>query len=459
MKQPHLLLITTDEQRYDTYGSQPSEWPTTPNLARLREEGVTLENAYSNCPVCMPCRYSWMTGLYACQREGEHGYDWPDYHPMFPQILRRAGYHTALAGKLHAFRGRKGRGSPDPQLFQEVWGFDFHREWAIKSRRYLDQLQARGVCEPFKKDYEEREIHRQAHGGLEPYRPGVQAAQDMLDAVIADDACRFIADYREDKPFFLHASFYAPHYPLGVPSEFFDRFVPEEMPEPRGVEDPGLIRAWQENRAMYMGMISFVDTQIGRLLAALEERGWLDETIILFTTDHGDMLGDFGNYQKRKPQEGSVRTPVLVRYPREMPGGVTRDGLVESIDLPHTLLDMAGLTEEEREAALPCSQGRSFLNYAREGGETFRESALAELGDGHRHSSWRMLRRGDWKYVRWPSQGDLLYDLREDPHELNNRINDPGCDEIRRALQECLLDRMMCITMPPIQGPFRVEPK
>ena len=473
---PNILLITTDEQRFETYGTARSDWPALPNLTRLRREGTTLTNTYSNCPLCMPARYTWMTGLYGSQTERgpNNGYDWPDYYPTMPQALQRAGYHTAMVGKLHAFRCGMFR-DHHMNLVHEynrtTWGFDTLWEcsgrefwshyakdgsYGIKGCAYTDHLKARGLYEQALQECIDRDKSRRAHNGMEPYRPGVlEHVEDTMDGVAVEHMCEFIDNYDDDKPFYLHASFFAPHYPLDVPTDYFNRHRPEDMPAPHGVNDPELIRRWQENRAMYMALNDIVDELIGKLLDTVEKRGLLDNTVILFSTDHGDMLGDHHFPRKRRPHEGSARTPIIVRAPDQVPADVVLDGLVESADLPQTILEIAGLTEHDRAQALPEAPGHSFWRYVQQGGPTFRGSALVENGDGPGGNLTRALRKGDWKYIHWSAQGHQLHNLADDPGEEHNRIDDPACAEIRHELQAMLIERIAEIRIPPIQGRAR----
>lgn len=475
--QPHILLITTDEQRFDTYGAERSDWPQTDNIARLRREGATLTSTYSNCPICMPCRYTWLTGLRGCQTERgcANGYDWPDYQATMPQALQRSGYHTALIGKLHAHTvgtlARQHLNDLEPHA--KAWGFDTVYEcsgreiwshslkgsggYGIKGCHYTDHLRARGLYDKALADCIVRDQSRKANNGIEPYQPGVLDAEDTLDGFLINEMCRFVETYDPQKPLFLHASFFAPHYPLDVPSAFFNLYRPEDMPPPVGITDAVLIRRWQENRAMYMALTHLVDSSIGRLLDTVAKRGWLDDLVVLFTTDHGDMLGDHNYARKLRPHEGSSRTPILVRHPGHIPAGTIRNGLAESLDLPHTILDYAGLSETQRTEALPMSEGMSFRTYAEAGGNTFRDSVLVETGDNWGGAPMRMLRMGDWKYVRDSRREDYLCNLAEDPYECVNRLNDPDCAARLRTLQECLIDRM-AIRQPPIQGKFRQMP-
>lgn len=475
-KAPNILLITTDEQRFDTYGAPTSAWPQPPNLARLRSESTLLTNTYSNTPICMPCRYTWLTGLYGSQTERGpgNGYDWPDYHKTMPQALQGAGYHTSLIGKLHASNiGTLTRHHLNElEHHAHAWGFDTVFEcsgreiwshslksggYGIKGCHYTDHLRAKGLYEKALEDCIMRDLSRKENGkrGLEPYQPGVLEVEDTMDGVAVEEMCRFVRDYQSDKPFFLHASFFAPHYPLDVPPEYFNLFKPEDMPPPTIIKDPDLIRRWQENRAMYMGLTFLVDDLIGRLLQTVRDRGLMENTVVLFTTDHGDMLGDDHFARKGVPHEGSARTPIMVRQPGWAPENTILPGLAEQADLPQTILEVGGLSDEERAAALPESPGRSFWQYVNQGGDTFRESAYSEFGGELTSFSMRMVRAGSWKYVRSPKYGNRLYDLEMDPYEEHNRIDDSDCGDRVRAMQEMLIDRMAKVRVPPIQGRFR----
>lgn len=468
---PNILLITTDEQRYDTYGAPHSDWPQPTNLSRLRREGTTLTNAYSVSPVCQPCRYGWLTGLYGSQTERgpRNGYDWPNNQPTMPQALQRAGYHTALIGKLHAYTGLTLEQYHMDELepYSRLWGFDTVYEcsgrglWSfgchrgrpgIKGSRYTEHLKERGLYDRARRENIARAQSRQSSGGLEPYRPGVLEVEDTLDGFVIDEMCSFVRDYDSLDPFFLHASFWGPHYPLDVPRSYFDKYRPHDMPVPHGMGDSENVVRWQENRAMYLGLMTLVDDQIGLLLSALEASGRLDDTVLLFTTDHGDMLGDHGHARKCVSFEGSCRTPIIVRYPGTVPVDVVLPGLVESTDLPHTILEIAGIDEAERGASLPGSPGRSFLHYACDGGEEFRSDVYSEYGLCDDTSGMRMVREGAWKYTRTGGGDDLLFDLEADPAETEYLATIPEYAERLRRMQERLIDRMARMPRPPIQG-------
>jgi arylsulfatase A-like enzyme len=472
-EQPNILLITADQLRFDCYGAEHSDWPQPKVLSRLRQDGTLLTNTYANCPICMPCRYTWLTGLYGSQTErgAANGKDWPDYHRTMPQALQAAGYHTALIGKLHAHTKRKlmQHHLGEFESTNKLWGFDemFEcsgrsiwssgpkqpgplEEYGIKGCYYADYLKERGLYDIALRENIERDQSEQLHDGLEPYRPGVLDVEDTMDAFVLRQMQEFIRNHNPEKPFFLHASFFAPHYPLDVPGDVFHRFRPEDMPPPIGITDREIIRRWQENRAMYCGLVSLVDEFIGRLLDSLEGKGLADDTVILFTTDHGDMLGDHGLHHKFHAYEGSCRTPLIARFPNAIPSGRTSPALAESADLPHTILDIAGLDEAARASALPASPGVSQWQVLQVQEATARTSAYSET-----RNNGRMLRMQNWKFSRTPGEEDRLYDLDADPGEINNRAGEVECLAIRESLDRELFRRMTSLRVPPLSTPGR----
>ena len=204
---------------------------------------------------------------------------------------------------------------------------------------------------------------------------------------------------------------------------------------------------------MYCGVVSVVDDMVGRIVDALSSKHLLDETAIIFTTDHGDMLGDHRWGRKCVPYEGSCRTPVIVRYPKELPSGIQRKGLIEAVDLPATILNACGFSAGDIADALPRTPGRSFWHYAAHGGDTFRPSAYAEMGDESGNElRWRMVVKGGWKYVYWPSAGDLLFDLENDPQETANLADDESCMGKKVELSRELLDRVSSLRIPGVKG-------
>lgn len=454
---PNILFLTDDQHRWDFFpwtGAAPSL--QAPNLDRLRREGVAFMNGWSNCPICVPTRFTWCHGLYASQgRAGllTNASPWPTDLPSLPGALRGMDYRTALIGKLHAHG--QARDLTTPEMVERTRARGFDHVWEVCGRsmahhcdcNWTQHLRARGVLDAYRKDVEARRAHLCWN---ETYRPSILDETDQVDSLIADHAVDWLR--REGKkagPFFLHASFCGPHFPLDPPPCYFDRYRPESMPAPVGVEDPAERQYWQEQRAAYCALIEFTDYCMGRVLTALDALGLAEKTLVIFSTDHGDRIGDQTSYHKGQPQDGSCRTPVLARWPGRLPAGATRDGFVTAVDIPATCLQAAGLAEP-LEYLLPNSPGRSFLDYARDGGEPSRSRAYAETG------MWRMVVDERWKYV-WRAEGEMLFDRVADPHDLQNLAEDPARADDLAAMRLALIEEMYACVAPSEPGHFQAR--
>lgn len=467
---PNILLITDDQHRYDYYGHTGAAGPLrTPAFDRLAREGATLHNAYSNCPVCMPTRFTWYHGLYASQ--AAHGlmrncHDWPTRFPTMPQGLQRAGYHTAVIGKVHAHGPLDYIDLTRHESQLLARGFDEAVEVSGKSLaswrecRWTRHLEARGLLNAYRSDLCRR---NEQLGGQERYQPSILDTDDYIDGFIGNRAVQWLQRYHSDRPFFLHASFCAPHFPLDPPPEFFGRHAPEDMPPPVGVSDPARVLQWQRHRALHADMIALVDQQVGRLLDVLDQRGLAEDTVVVYGTDHGDMIGDHDLTHKGWAYDPSCRTPITVRWPGHIPQGRRLDTMAEAVDLPCTLLDFAGCTGP-LDKWLPHTPGRSFRACLTGQSNHHRDWAYSEcsLGRGWGRATdpakiddtkpdtqlWRMCCDPDWKYVLHDNGHDQLFDRRADPHEEHNLADHPDQADRVSAMRRRLIASMTCCVAP-----------
>ncbi len=471
---PNILFITDDQHRWNLFDQRTIPNLRIPTLERLQREGTTFTNAVSCCPICLPTRMGWVHGLYPSQvAAGLLGnwHPWPVGLDSMPRALQQAGYHTALIGKLHA-QGRWGDDLTDPQFVKEAQGrgFDHVMEVCGKSFSYWDScswthdLEDKGLLERYRKDLERR---LEQLGADEPSDASFLTREDSADGFIGRKAREWLQAYDRDQPFFLHASICGPHFPIDPPEEYHGRHRPEDMPDPVGVDDPERVAYWKRRMAAYLGMIEQVDDEIGDLLQMLEDRGFASNTLVVFTTDHGDMMGHFDLAHKGYPHDSSLRTPVILWQPGTVPAGKILDGPMESIDVPATILDFAGLGDNPRRH-LRQSPGYSFRNYVLGEGPPPRAWAYAEVGydnDGAQplcaaeptskevleapvaSPGWRMVRETDWKYVYYPERTDALYDLINDPWETTNLIAAPEQQERISRMRMQLIESMRhCIT-------------
>lgn len=435
---PHILLIIDDQHRYD-FLEMTGKYPVpTPNLARMAAEGVWHRQAYSPCPLCMPARASLLTGLYGHQ----HGLttnmgDWPAGLPTLPRVLQAHGYHTAAIGKLHAFEGVPER--LDLTTVREqvmAFGYDELHEVSGKALAYYlecewtQHMRRQGLLDAYRQ--------LQAAGRADQPFPFAEA--NYQDVYITDHVLDWLERYDDDRPFFLCAGLVSPHPPFDAPACWLPV---DAVPPPVDNPDPA---AWRAQRALYAGMVSLVDAQVGRMLAVLARRGLLDDTLILFVSDHGEMLGDHGLGGKCYPHDPSTRVPLLARYPALIPPGLQSDALVELTDLPATILHVA-LGADTPQPYLPGSPGQSLLPHWQ--GHPSRRAFVYSEDGGHFCPPFQMLRSAEWKYVYYPrDNSESLFHMPTDSDECHNRAADPACHARIDTMKTHLL-HLLATTPPP----------
>lgn len=463
-EQPNILLLCTDQQRFNALAAYDNPEISTPNLDRLAGQGALFENCYVQSPVCGPSRGSLMTGKYVhAHGLWANGVGLPSHERLFTRDLADAGYDCGLVGKLHlsaCFAGRSERRLDD--------GFRVFR-WAH---------------DPYKGS-SENAYHRwlrASHPGL--YEAALDKGSDVtFDSMpteahyshwIGEETISFLrSDRQDDKPFCFIANFFDPHHGFGAPKEYLDRYDPASLSKPITTPDElstkppiyteasqrsyaGHAKGYmeytaeelQETKQAYYAMVSLVDDEVGRILAALDEAGLADNTIVIFTSDHGEMLGDHQLMLKGPMMyEFAVRVPLLIRWPGQIRAGQRRPELVQWIDLAPTLLEAAGLPPS------PAHQGASLLALLDGRAEWQRDFALCEYRDsGHPYDEpvhTTMLRHDRWKLVvhhRGAAEREHtgeLYDLIDDPNELTNLWPDREHRETRLDLYERLLDALV----------------
>lgn len=440
-EQPNIILILTDHFRPDAVGT------STPNLLSLAERGVRFANAYCASPLCQPARASIITGKLPSQ----HGICGNQADPIhsdlqattFMRYLQEAGYHRALIGKHH-YLDRFGVGmdvtDDDEQI--KLYGFDSvlqvvdDDENQHNDDAYTHHLREKGLLEKFRDVFDELAWECKPH----PFEE-----EDTPDGFIGRCAVEFIEGYNRSQPFYLNLSFIGPHPPYWHPGEL--QHDPEAMPEPLGgTTDPPVQRgsvkyqalslSARENRAHYMDKCALIDRWVGSLLKTLEKRGFLENTVIVFTSDHGDNLGDFGIWDKRHFYEQCVGVPLICAGPG-IEAGDRRSGsriskaLVSHLDLYPTVLDIAGVSRQYDHTF----GGRTLLPLLSGGSGTHHRAVFAELATSV------MIRTGSWKLVFDPEQGGVtqLYNLVRDPKELENLAGVAGYETIGQGLIEQIL--------------------
>lgn len=449
---PNILFLMTDQHRADCLGASGNRVIHTPNIDRLAHDGVRFSAAYSSTPTCTPARTALLTGL-SPWHHGMLGYrDMAPRYPLEkPQALRDAGYYTMAVGKNHFSPIRNGHGYHRMLL-------DEHCPCGNGPQAFA-AAESRGPVE--RSDYESW-FWSQAPT-LDPHATGLWwndyparpfALPERLHPTTwtGDSAVNFLKGYNQKSPFFLKVSFIRPHSPYDPPQRFLNMYENADLPAARvgkwaaryesrnsnlndiwrGRLDPQTVR---RSRQGYYGCISQVDEQIGRILETLDSRGFLEETLIVFTSDHGDMTGDQNLWRKSYAYESSAHIPMLMRWPKGLLSaerGTVMSQPVELRDLLPTFLDAAGTSPSR-----PLD-GQSLLKLVSSAGRGWREFIDLEHDVCYSPvNHWNALTDGRWKYIFHALDGEeQLFDLETDPHELVDLAGNVGHqDQLRHWRQ------------------------
>lgn len=453
---PHnVLFLMTDQHRLDTlgfYGGTPTHTPVLDELAR---HSTVFTSAYTPSAICTPARASLVTGLHPFEHGLLANYEWnsghreelPAEHAAFSHQLRAHGYNVGHVGKWHVGRHR----GPVEH------GFDGeHIAGALNDYTnpgYLAWLKRNGHPPVELADPTHTTLPDGSQGHLLAARVR-QPTEATFEAYLADLTIEKIHAYAADgKPFYLNCHFFGPHLPYLLPDEWYDLVEPERIELPPSMAEtfadkPHIQRTysqywgadgfdadqWRKLIAIYRGYVGLIDHQIGRILAALDDHGLREETVVCFTADHGEFTGAHRLNDKGPAMyEDIYRIPALVHTPES--AGSRCDDFVTLLDFHATILDVAGLSTS-------TSRGTSLLDTAALGG---RGEIVAEFHGHHFGYSQRMLRDRRYKLIVNPEGTDELYDLHDDPHELRNVVAVPAYADIaaglRQRLYRILVDR------------------
>lgn len=455
-RKPHILYLMTDQHRADCLGCAGNKVIRTPYLDSIAEQGVIFSSAYSSTPSCTPARSAILTGL-SPWHHGMLGYGRiADEYPFeLPQALRNTGYYLFGIGKMHWYPQKKLRGYHgtlvDESGRAETPGFvSDYRLWFKQQAPDLDP-DATGI-------------------GWNDYRAKPYALAEQLHPTrwTADRAVDFIEEYDRPEPFLLKVSFARPHSPYDPPQRFMDMYNEDDMPAPcvgdwaaryAPHEDPPNPSLWhgdlgiqqaKKSRQGYYASITFIDEQIGRILAALRKQGMYDNTLIIFFSDHGDMLADHHLWRKTYPYEGSAKIPMLLRWPKDMgmdrQRGKTLPQPVELRDVLPTLLDAAA-------APIPNHlDGRSMLELVRGNTRRWRPFIDLEHSMCYSEDHWSALTNGKFKYIYYTYDGrEQLFNLTNDPREpspskglgeLHDLAGESSCRDVLLQWRQHLIEHL-----------------
>jgi arylsulfatase A-like enzyme len=386
--------------RASAMGCMGNQQVITPNLDRLAGDGLLVTNCISSHPVCTPYRAQLMTGRYGPSTGViKNDIRLPDDAAVLPVQLKAAGYATGYIGKWHLAGDRK---NPVDRHNRRGWDF-----WAVRNcshQHFKPAYWLNDATEPVKVD---------------GWEPDVQT----------DLAVEYINQRREQRsPFCLMVSYGPPHNPYRAPQADLKRYDKPIEFQPNTVGSDRLADVIRN----YYGMVSSLDDCVARIVKALNDAQLADDTVLIFTSDHGDMLGAQGHRLKQRPWEESINVPLIVRYPRAVKAGQQRDWMIDSVDMMPTLLGLAG-------AKIPDNvQGLNQADLLLGRGQQQRSASLLinTHGGAGPGVDWRGVRTRQWLYAHHAGGDWVMYDLVNDPYQLKNLVDDPAHADRRRQLRQ-----------------------
>lgn len=490
-KKPNVLIIMTDQQRWDAMRCAGNLEIKTPNMDRIAKEGVQFMNAYSACPVSVPARSSILTGrtIFNTKVLGNNDVESDSIPkiPTFDQVLADNGYRTEYYGKWHApyqfaskYKNEVKTTNKDKHAKNVQSNVDAFREYLTKffgeSRKPAEgELTDFMSLRPYKaievdgrfgqiQYFEPNGKPAKSNGDSQANNIGIfnSSADASLTAFEGHEALTALKAMKNDEPFSLTCSFGPPHPPFIAPKEYADMYNAEKMEVPQSITDdlknapyshstqaadarfknPEMIK---QLKWVYYAMITQVDDWVGKLLDELDSKGIAKNTIVLFVSDHGEMLGDHGLVSKMKMYEGSAHIPMMIRYPGVIPAGKKVVTPVSHHDIFATILDYTGMKT-------PHNDGRSLRKLI-DGKKDSVDYAVSVWGAINNGGPF-MIRKGEWKMIVYLQMTDkkqknvnALYNLKNDPLELNNLIGtnpeklkyNKTAEELRQTLKNWMI--------------------
>lgn len=457
-KPPNVLLIMSDQHKRNCMGACGDPVAKTPNLDALAAQSVRFSNAYCNNPVCAPSRASMVTGLYSHHLETQNNsIPFLPKHRTMAHHFNRAGYMTGLIGKMHF-------------VDAQTHGFEYHLEFndwmqylGPKTQIYADELGKpnSGAGLPQVEDlWREKGDPWGGHrskddrlGSTAIGRVSLFQEQDHFESFVARESVRFLKNFgTTGQPFFLVSSFLKPHDPFTPDQRFAEMFKPEDMRLPHSYGKADKTRLPQEvvrsidnhmssklgdpatarkHIAFYYANLAQMDDCLGRVVSALKELNLENDTIVCYTSDHGEMLGELGLWQKFQFYEGSCGVPLMFRVPGRKAG--ICETPVSLVSLSATLTELAGVEQVAPNDGVSLAPSIASPHTRKDYGPIFAEYQLTG------RQPKEMIRTGQWKYTYWLHDTPELYDLKSDPEELHNLAQDPEHAAIAGELRTQLL--------------------
>lgn len=434
----NVLLICTDQQRFDTIAQTGNPIIKTPSMDRLVNEGVAFTSAYSPCPVCIPARFAMKTGLLPHQSDCVVNERMPFGYKSIMQVFSENGYQTHGVGKMHFH-------FPDEPRFDNLWGFDSRdiSDGAADGdyRKYLDEHGFEYVRNP------------NGLVGEYYYLPGQNPLPQEYthNSWVAKKTIDFLERRDKDKPFFVMSGYVNPHPPFNAPYPWHSLYRSTELPLPKQSRDNESVKNYYnylQNRykfrdngidvnlvraikAMYYGMISHIDYTMGLIFDYMDKNDMWKDTMVIFTSDHGEMLGDYDCFGKRCFLDSSARIPMIV-YDPDVGHISACDSPVSLVDIFPTLIKNVGIDYDVSDL-----EGEDLISTAK--GESKREFITGQIG--RENTGTYMMKTKRYKYIYSAAENkEILFDAVMDPDELQNLAYNPSYRAVTSRMREALCE-------------------
>ncbi|MEP3278237.1 MAG: sulfatase-like hydrolase/transferase [Stappiaceae bacterium] len=447
MDRPNVLVIMTDQQRPDTLGYLGKTPCRTPNIDAIAKSGVSFDNAITPCPLCLPSRAAFFTGQYPTQNNMMSNQSGQLTSCAMLDRFRQAGYEINYAGKWHMGEG-------NIEQFCDRHAGDSTAEY---SRWCLNQ----GLIDGWMFNDPATRTGRTPSMSIPKVHRQDLPVEKTNEAYITDFAIDMIQSRSTDKPFFQVVSYNGPHPPFMIPEPYFSMYDPQEVPVPKNFgpnpgehsahtssfyrtlfEDHGTeFDAWRSSYAVYWGFVSMIDMFVGQLLSVLSDENLQKDTIIVFTSDHGENLGAHGLWQKMVPFEESIRVPLIISIPKCMSRSSQTPASL--IDVLPTLATLCGVPSQ------PEWAGNDLMT--RQDDQPGRPAQFAmhqPIGDWMNVRDWRMVRADGYKYIWHRGAAEELFDLNTDPDELDNLASSESSTAVLKKLRSEINDFLIRTSDP-----------
>ncbi len=456
----NVLFITSDEHNAKMLGCEGHPVVKTPHLDRLASQGTRCTKAYCAQPICAPTRQTIITGLYSFEHgQYGNGYVFDRRQPTWAHHFKACGYTTACIGKMHTNHE------------DDHYGYDYRFSKSMVS----EEIKARRARELGEDDPHDKALFDAVtdNWGKPPRLRGRIAGHADLehDGIMTNESIAYLRRYVEQgtsRPFLLHASLTQPHWPWVLPREFYYLYDPAAIdyaPFRPGELDHNVLAlrrrrafGWEQNsdevnrlaRARYYGAVSWLDHNVGRLLDALDELGLAERTLVVYSTDHGDMASEKGLWLKSLLYDSAARVPLIMRQPGVLPAGAVNDTLIGHVDYFPTIAGLVGTADRLPERITGQDLSRCIIEGAEGPRFTIAFDGVHRDGSG---CAQIMARSQRYKLIRYevedPAMRYVLYDMEDDPGEIRNLACDPAYTEVVRE-HEAALEAFFARLKPPL---------